>query len=180
MSCTDGGAAIPTAATSATAPVLPTPSPSPTTEPSQDATTPPDRPAAMATPDADGAAAAAAYFIALYPYVYATGDTRAWDELAAPACVFCSSARDGASSIHTRGGRVEGGFITVESAEGTEIDAANWYSATVVATEAPSTEYDANGTVLEESQGGRYRFAIALTFTVDHWVVDAVDVGPVQ
>ncbi len=158
----------------------PTPALSPTPSPSADVTVPPVRPEAMATPSADGAAAAASYFISLYPYVYATGDLTTWNELSAPDCVFCSSTRDGATTVQQNEGRVEGGSMTVESASGTEIDAGNWYSATVIATEAPSAEYDTTGTLLEESLGGTYQFSMALTFMSGSWRIDAVDVGPAQ
>ncbi|MBO0919783.1 hypothetical protein J1G42_02950 [Cellulomonas sp. zg-ZUI222] len=159
-----------------TAPVLPTPSPSPTTEPSQDATTPPDRPAAMATPDADGAAAAAAYFIALYPYVYATGDLTEWRALADPACEFCNSVAGEVEVLHSRGHRVDTP-LTVVSSKGLELDPDRWFSAEVAVVLAESREVDANGTTVSTDAGGSYRTTFALTWA-DGWRIDAVGLQP--
>ncbi|UZN03037.1 DUF6318 family protein [Cellulomonas sp. S1-8] len=178
--CTADAEPVATASAEPTVTATESPTPTPTPTPTMDVTVPPERPEAMGTASADGAAAAARYFISLYPYAYATGDLAAWNELAATGCAFCDSTRDGVTRVHQGGGRVEGGTITVESADGTEVDAGRWYSATVVATEAPSAEHDVNGTILSESPGGVYEFAVALTFASGSWIVDAVDVTPVQ
>jgi hypothetical protein len=51
----------------------------------------------------DGATATAVYFVSLVPYVYRTGDFRAWHELSAPACAACGeSARYLGSAIAGR------------------------------------------------------------------------------
>ena len=51
-----------------------------------------------------GAAAAATYFLSLYPYIYATGDLTAWDEMSGEDCVYCASVRDNVVAIHADGG----------------------------------------------------------------------------
>lgn len=152
--------------------------PSPTPSPTPAVVTAPERPAAMATASADGAAAAASYFISLYPYVYATGDLAEWDALSGPDCAFCSSTREGVDRVRQKGGNVAGGEIAINSVDGSEIEPGRWYAATVIATEAPSAEYDMYGVPVEESQGGDYKFSVALTFASGAWTVDAVDVGP--
>jgi len=171
--CTGDPAPVATT-TQASATAAPTPSPTPT--PTLDTTVPPERPEAMATPSPEGAAAAASYFISLYPYVYATGDLAEWDQLSAGGCAFCDSTRAGATRVSQGKGRVEGGEITITDAVGTEIEAEHWYSAKVTATEAPSSEVDMNGIALSASEGGRYLFTVALTFVDGRWTVDAVDV----
>lgn len=171
---TDPATAQPTATST------PTPTPSPTPSPTLDVTAPPERPEAMATLDADGAAAAASYFISLYPYVYATGDLTTWNEFSAPDCVFCSSTRDGATGVHDKGHRLEGGAITIDSADGTEVDAGRWYSATLLTSEAASVEYDANGGVVDETPGARHQIFVALSVESGAWVVDGVEVRPAQ
>ncbi|WP_279536518.1 DUF6318 family protein [Cellulomonas shaoxiangyii] len=156
----------------------PTPAPTAAPTPTADLSVPPARPDAMATPSADGAAAAASYFISLYPYAYATGDTAEWATMSGAQCAFCTRTRDGVSRVHDGDGRVTGGAIDIHEARGTELDAGRWYSAKVIATEAPSTETDASGSRVSASEGGRYAFEVALTYASDGWTVDAVDVNP--
>ncbi|MFC0644081.1 DUF6318 family protein [Cellulomonas phragmiteti] len=145
-----------------------------------DVTVPPARPEAMATPSADGAAAAASYLISLYPYVYATGDLTEWNSLSGPTCTFCSSTRDGAAEVHSEGRRIEGGAFTIESAEGIELDAGRWYSATIIGLESASVEYDSQGAVIDETPGGRHEVTIALSIAAGEWVVDGVEIRQAQ
>jgi hypothetical protein len=53
----------------------------------------------MEREDAEGAAAAAEYFIELYPYVMATGDTKEFEAMSHRACGFCDDALKQASRI---------------------------------------------------------------------------------
>ncbi|MFJ4230352.1 DUF6318 family protein [Cellulosimicrobium cellulans] len=92
-------------------------SPSETPEPTPTETGPvkPERPAAMERDDAEGAAAAAEYFLELYPYVMATGDTVEWDAMTwAETCGFCSSVSKDARSIAEAGQTFAGGQVTAE------------------------------------------------------------------
>ncbi|MGX1574263.1 DUF6318 family protein [Cellulosimicrobium funkei] len=96
--CTGGGepAPSPPVETSAEPSETETPEPEPTT------TGPPkpERPAAMERDDAEGAAAAAEYFLELYPYVMSTGDTAEWDAMTwAETCGFCTDVSTDARSI---------------------------------------------------------------------------------
>jgi hypothetical protein len=59
----------------------------------------PKRPDAMERDDAEGAAAAAEYFIELYPYVMATGDTEEFEAMSHRACGFCDDALEQAEQI---------------------------------------------------------------------------------
>ncbi|WP_454042589.1 DUF6318 family protein [Cellulosimicrobium sp. Marseille-Q8652] len=88
-------------------------------EPSPTETGPvkPERPAAMEQKDAEGAAAAAEYFIELYPYVMATGDTAEWQAMSLETCEPCSGFIDQASTIASRGDVFEGGKISVDVPE---------------------------------------------------------------
>lgn len=54
-----------------------------------------------------GAAASAAYFLTLYPYVYATGDLTDWEEMSAEGCGFCSSVAESVNDLHSDGGWVD-------------------------------------------------------------------------
>jgi hypothetical protein len=90
-----------------------TPEPSPT----ETGRAKPERPAAMDQEDAAGAAAAAEYFIELYPYVMATGDTSEWESMSLDTCEPCSGFIEQASTIASRGDVFEGGVIAAEVPE---------------------------------------------------------------
>ncbi|MBL0886144.1 DUF6318 family protein [Myceligenerans indicum] len=77
----------------------------------------PERPAAMDRDDAAGAAAAAEYFIKLYPYVMATGDTEEFEAMSHGACGFCSDALEQAESIRENNDTWVGGEVNVEILE---------------------------------------------------------------
>ncbi|MDR7383344.1 DUF6318 family protein [Promicromonospora iranensis] len=81
--------------------------------PSPSAPTKPERPDAMERDDAEGAAAAAEYFIELYPYVMATGDTEEFEAMSHRACGFCDDALEDIASFQAndqtyRGGEAKG------------------------------------------------------------------------
>jgi DNA-binding LacI/PurR family transcriptional regulator len=72
-----------------------------------------ERPEAMKRDDAEGAAAAAEYFIELYPYVMATGDTEEFEAMSHRACGFCDELASQASAIQDAGETFVGGETTV-------------------------------------------------------------------
>jgi hypothetical protein len=74
----------------------------------------PERPDAMKRDDAEGAAAAAEYFIELYPYVMATGDTEEFEEMSHRACGFCEELSSQASAIQDADEVFVGGETSVE------------------------------------------------------------------
>lgn len=55
----------------------------------------------------EGAAAAAEYFLNLYPYVYATGDLDAWQNMSDDDCEFCNSVINNATELHDAGGWID-------------------------------------------------------------------------
>ena len=177
--CTDDPAPVETTAASTPSPT-PSPSATPSPVPTPAAATLPARPEAMSTPSADGAAAAATYFMtALYPYAYATGDTAEWESMSAPECRLCSGFRDKVAEMVTSGETIDSGSITVDYAFGTEIRADEWYSAELQINQGEATRRDATGTVVSTSPGGRFRVAVAMTWA-DTWIIDAVDIDPVD
>nr|WP_146177626.1 DUF6318 family protein [Sphaerisporangium cinnabarinum] len=107
--CTGGGdpAPSPPVETSTEPSVTEPPEPEPTT------TGPPkpERPAAMERDDAEGAAAAAEYFLELYPYVMATGDTAEWEAMSHSQCDTCSDFLEQARTISLRDDLFSGGRV---------------------------------------------------------------------
>ena len=75
------------------------PTPVVSASPSPTAPAKPERPEAMNHKDAEGAAAAAEYFIELYPYVMATGDVEEFEAMSHRACGFCADALEQAARI---------------------------------------------------------------------------------
>lgn len=160
-------AATPTAVTTS---ALPSPTPTPTI----DVATHPQRPDAMAMRGPDGAAAAASYFMTLYPYVLATGDLIEWDALSADTCDFCANTRSEVQRLQAAGQRSVGG-VTVLSAEGRDLGGNDWFSADLFVRIDPSVDLNANGDVVGQHDGGDYVVNFALTWA-DGWVVDSAGI----
>ena len=128
----------------------------------------------MATPGADGAAAAASHFVSLFPYIFATGDLTEWDAMSAGDCDFCANTRASVEEQMARGVRGEGSEITIHSARGTEISPGDAYSADIEFSQAPSFEVSADGTRAPDGEGGRFRIHVAMWWR-DGWLVRAID-----
>lgn len=133
----------------------------------------------MATPSADGAAAAASYFISLYPYIYVTGDFAEWDALAAPTCDFCSESRADVEQMLGAGQRTTGAPLTIVSAEGIQLSAGEWYSARLRVEQAEASVLDASGAVVSNNPAGAFDFDFAMTWA-DGWRIDSVGIVPVE
>jgi hypothetical protein len=101
----------------------PTPAVSASASPAPSVPTKPKRPEAMKRDDAQGAAAAAEYFIELYPYVMATGDTEEFEAMSHRACGFCDDALEDIAALqkkdHTyRGGDAKGSVLKSYARDG--------------------------------------------------------------
>jgi hypothetical protein len=89
--------------------------PSPTPTPTPEAPVKPERPADMERTDEVGAAAAAVYFLELYPYVKGTGDLAEWQAISLPErCEFCSKLVASTQELVNRQQTFVGGEISVE------------------------------------------------------------------
>jgi DNA-binding LacI/PurR family transcriptional regulator len=87
----------------------PTPAVTASASPAPSAPAKPKRPEAMKRDDAQGAAAAAEYFIELYPYVMATGDTEEFEAMSHRACEYCKGVLDNEAWLRKQRGTFEGG-----------------------------------------------------------------------
>lgn len=67
----------------------------------------PTPPPAITTDDVNGASVATFYFLRLYDYIRATGDTADWDSLVSPDCEWCADVRSDAVALHEAGGWVQ-------------------------------------------------------------------------
>ncbi|WP_188037021.1 DUF6318 family protein [Actinotalea sp. JY-7885] len=164
----------------------PTPTPTATSGPTPTPTTPPeatapDRPSATHEISTEGAGAFAAYFLELYPYVYATGDLTEWRGLSHPECIFCASVITNVEEQVATGGRSEGGGNTFIDISAVDISP-ELYAVTVTTEQAASREFDAAGMTVDESLGGRYQLYVVLVPTPTGWQVRGIDVldGPAE
>ena len=67
----------------------------------------PERPAGMDQDTPEGAIATAQYFLALYPYMHATGDLSDWQAMSTPECGFCNNVITKVTKLHAAGGWVD-------------------------------------------------------------------------
>jgi hypothetical protein len=126
----------------------------------------------MSEATADGAAAAAGYYLSLYQYIYATGDLTEWTALSAPSCEFCTKVSAEVTEIHSRGAHVISP-MRVTSTEGVELDAARWYTAHVGLSFDESQEVASDGSTVLKDPAGDYSMTLAMTWA-DGWIIDAV------
>lgn len=90
------------------------PTPVASASPSPTAPAKPERPEAMNRKDAEGAAAAAEYFIELYPYVMATGDIEEFESMSHRACGFCEDALEDIARFEAEEQTYAGGETSAE------------------------------------------------------------------
>ncbi|MGN8247230.1 DUF6318 family protein [Cellulomonas soli] len=118
--------------------------------------------AAMDEVSADGALAVGQYFLELFPYVHATGDTTAWRSMSHPDCLFCADVAQDAESPP------EGGFedasVRVEVIQGVEL--------------TPSASYSLTYSMQFESESGSEDDTVAMLVVreADRWLVRGVDI----
>src|SRR5690606_23134069 len=123
----------PSEAPSSPEPTSPAPGPTPWPEPT--------RPAAMERNDVEGAKAAAEYFLALYPYVYVTGDLDAWREISHLECQFCAGVVANVEELHGAGGYADGPLLEIRTIEAAPPDGTyEYFSVWVEADERTSAK----------------------------------------
>jgi hypothetical protein len=154
------------------------PTPTASASPSPSVPTKPERPAAMSREDAEGAAAAAKYFLSLYAYTKATGDTEEWDAMSHRACGFCKTATDHADEITANGETYTGGELSMEATQVyLKDELTGIYPLDVRLTQAPFEIRDRTGEQIEASDGEVLTRRVEMGRKDGEWVV--VTVAPV-
>lgn len=105
--CTSEEPAEPETSTTTTAEAEPTETPEPT--PAETGPAKPERPAAMEQEDAEGAAAAAEYYMSLYGYMLKSGDVAEWAAMSDETCGFCSATLEKVAWLEESGATYESG-----------------------------------------------------------------------
>ncbi|MEV0950163.1 DUF6318 family protein [Promicromonospora sp. NPDC050249] len=157
------------------------PTPTASASPSPSAVTKPERPEAMGREDAKGAAAAAEYFIELYPYVMATGDTEEFEAMSHRACGFCDDALEQVKRIRTRHETWSGGEIDtvlLESYVRDEITGVYPLDFEVEQDAARIT--DAGGSTVFEGEDERATYRVEVGRSNGNWVVVEIAPGPAR
>ena len=151
----------------------PAPIPSPTASTSVVAK--PERPMAMARTDEVGAAAAARYFLSLYPYILQSGDFAEWDAMSFETCDFCAGIRKAASEIAKNGDSFVGGEITVTNLHVLPIDEElRGYPIDLSIVQEPSTRSNSEGVVIEKGAAEDRPIRIDALYSSNRWVIVAV------
>jgi len=180
--CTDQAPAAPTtsAAPTTTAPTTaspdPTPEPSPTPTALPDVTVPPEPPAALKGPaNADNAVAVAEYFIAQFPYMFATGDTSVWKSLTGESCGYCAEVLDAAEADLADGLTGVGGHIDFTYGSALDFEDGTFF-VTLGYVEHPSVSTNAEGDVVKTfPDKDTINADISLSWKDGRWTVDAVN-----
>lgn len=150
--------------------VTATPSPTPTTSPEA---VKPVEPEAMGLPGTEGAAAAAEYFLSLYPYVYATGDLAPLQSMIDPECVFCADVVADVTADVAAGLTTVGGTVTVEATRSTQISE-EFYSIDLTVETDPSQAIDGTGGVVESFEAGSGTAVLVVLGAPGRWIIRAV------
>lgn len=160
--------------------VTASPSASASPEPSEEAEADgPERPAAMDKKDADGAAAAAEYFLSLYDYMLTTGDSSRFESMSHRACGFCTATLDRLDWLEENDATFTGGAMTTTIEESYEIDAATGIFPLDVVIEQESIEIlDADGTSIDEVDHSTREARIEMALRDKKWVVVTVTHRP--
>lgn len=154
-------------------PTATVPSASPSPSPSAEGEDKPERPAAMEKHDAEGAAAAAEYFIGMYDYVMRTGDTSTWEEMSHDSCGFCSDAITQADRLQRERATWSGGEITrVEVTQTYPRDSATGiYPLDMRIEQAAATITSSDGEVLFEGSPETMPYRVEVGVVDNEWVV---------
>jgi hypothetical protein len=110
----------------------------------------------------DGALAVGKYFLELFTYVSATGDTTEWDRLSDPACGYCADVSEHApANVSDALGFVS----TVEPSGAREVEVGAYYSADYTVTDT-----------YEDGVSSTYRANVAVLWDGSAWHVAGVQI----
>ncbi|RXR26092.1 hypothetical protein EQW78_00005 [Oerskovia turbata] len=149
------------------------PSPSPTPTPTSTGPVKPERPADMDRTDEVGAAAAATYFLELYPYVMATQDMAEWNAISyADLCEFCVKVASDVEEFRSTGSSYTGGEVSVEVTKTYPIDTLlGAYPVDVRLAQAESTVTDPSGTAVDRTEATAGPLRVELIHNGATWLL---------
>lgn len=155
------------------------PTPAASASPPPEKPAKPERPEAMKRKDAEGAAAAAEYFIELYPYVMSTGDTEEFEAMSHRACGFCAQALKDAGRIQDRDQTFRGGGIEVKILDRfRRDDLTGIYPLDVEVKQEASETLDVDGSLVSSAEAQVSDHRVEIGRKGDLWVIVAIAPRP--
>lgn len=162
-------------AASESTPTVSEPSALPSSSPSAAGAEKPERPAAMDQHDAEGAAAAAEYFLSLYNYTKDSGDTTEWRLMSHEACDFCQNVLKRAVEIREAQLEIEGGELSFQIREVYQRDSATGlFPLDVEVTQESSKTTRPDGSIESETEGQSGMMRMEMGLRGGDWVVATV------
>ncbi|MCA5894362.1 DUF6318 family protein [Isoptericola sp. NEAU-Y5] len=166
-------------------PVAPTPEPtshsaSPDASPSASPTATavvvaPERPDAMDDDGADGAEAAAVYFLELDDYMMSTGDTTEWEAMSHKSCQHCANRLKRANEIADEGYTWTSGPTSARVVHTYEQDAATGtWPMDIEVTQGAVTLSASDGSVIYQEDQVTLELGVEIASKNDSWVIVAV------
>lgn len=147
--------------------------PSPTPTPVPTGPVKPERPADMDRTDEVGAAAAATYFLELYPYVMATGDLEEWVRVSlVDLCEFCVKVSADVASQQAAGTTYSGGDVEVDVTKTYPLDTLlGAYPVDVLLSQDASVIAGEDGTAIESSASVSGPLRVEVMYDGDAWLL---------
>ena len=133
----------------------------------------PERSAGMDEFTVEGAVATGEYVLALYPYVYATGDLSDWQAMSDPECGFCNNVINDVTELHSSGGWGDPWQqeVVAESYGVSEEDPNVWAVSFHLSHEAGVRHDGSGGTGTVKAED--LTFVLQMRWTGQTWVVEA-------
>ncbi len=180
LSGCDGGGEEPTADPTTTA--EPTTEEPTSEEPTSEAPEPPEVESPTPAPETQtddhvGAIWAARYFLDLYTYMRATGDTASFEAMSAPECQFCAGAVERAQELHEAQGWAEGGALVFDVGDAVAdypTDDEPSYLVYFTMTQEEQRIHRADGSV-DVTDGGEYQVVVALEYDDGSYLVHGLN-----
>lgn len=127
----------------------------------------PEVPPEMEADDATGAAAATWYFLELYDYTRASGDTALWEAMVTDDCGWCATVVDQVDQVYADGGYITGEGLSYDiSLAEVELPSENpHYVVRLDATEAPFQIVRGDGSVVDREGQALEPLAVGLEYS---------------
>ena len=140
---------------------------------------PPEKPAAMSTPDEKGAVAAAEYFLRMTTYAAATGDTAELEAMSSPDCQFCASYLESVATEYAAGNAwATVPEIDIEFANTIPTDSSDSYQVNL-RTKKGTYDYFNETDGLRHGEAESFVMVLIVTSGTDYsWTIEAVQDFP--
>jgi hypothetical protein len=134
----------------------------------------------MEKQDAEGAAAAAEYFLSLYPYIMKTGDTAEFEALSHESCGYCKATLENEQWLRDNGGTFSGGEITTTLEQTYERDVVTGiFPLDIRIVQGPIVIVDSEGNEIDRVDRSESVARVEVGLRDGQWVIATVAQRPV-